>query len=201
MKICESFSESFSDYVENSASPEERQSMEEHLSRCPTCHSTVDRLASLRGRLHGLPHVQTSQDFESILRARIKLEHRNARVVYQSRKAFGAARFAGLSTVGLFLIILVAYARWGDHGRSEAATPTDGMNRIQSVELQNAPQSYVPPARISYTIDKYAPTSILSKAEPATGTAQKEAGGDSALARSAPNSHEPQQNAATVISF
>ena len=48
--------------------------VEAHLVDCKTCDEVIERVKDLRTKLHTLTQVQTSEDFDTILRTRIRIE-------------------------------------------------------------------------------------------------------------------------------
>jgi len=72
MNYCDKFKESFSVYVEGELAPDTRQVLESHLSICPECRDTVQRLKALRRTLNQLSRVTTSPDFDYQLNQRLR---------------------------------------------------------------------------------------------------------------------------------
>lgn len=73
MHYCDKFKESFSSYVEGELAPDTRQVLESHLSICPECRDTVQRLNALRKTLNRLSRITTSPDFDYQLNHRLQL--------------------------------------------------------------------------------------------------------------------------------
>lgn len=72
MSYCDKFKESFSDYIEGELPQDARQVLESHLSACPGCRETINRMRSLRHTLTGLSRFTTSPDFEFKLSQRLR---------------------------------------------------------------------------------------------------------------------------------
>jgi hypothetical protein len=72
MNYCDKFKESFSEYIEEELNTDTRQVIESHLSICPGCRETVNRMQSVRGSLNQLPRFSTSPDFELKLTRRLR---------------------------------------------------------------------------------------------------------------------------------
>ena len=72
MNYCDKFKESFSSYVEGELAPDARQVLESHLSICPGCQDTVQRLNALRRTLNQLSRITTSPDFDYQLNQRLR---------------------------------------------------------------------------------------------------------------------------------
>ncbi|MDZ7267212.1 MAG: zf-HC2 domain-containing protein [candidate division KSB1 bacterium] len=157
MNTCERFSESFSDYIENSLPAAERQKLETHLSACHACHDTVTRLHHLRSQLRSLPRVRTSDDFTAVLRARLKREQRvphPGRLVGTPNRLVRTAGYAGAA---LMLVMVLGYLVW------RPQTPTAAASHLRPsptrdaavTDWQDDPATY--PARITYPLDKITP--------------------------------------------
>ena len=71
MSLCHKFQEDFSNYIDGDLPPQSHTDIEQHLDVCPECKETVQRIQLIRNRLHRLPRISTSSDFESRLRQRI----------------------------------------------------------------------------------------------------------------------------------
>lgn len=72
MDYCDKFKESFSSYVEGELASDTRQVLESHLSICPECRDTVQRLNALRKTLNQLSRISTSPDFDYQLNQRLQ---------------------------------------------------------------------------------------------------------------------------------
>ncbi len=155
MNTCESFSESFSDYVENAVLPEQRQTMDVHLSRCSSCQATVARLSSLRSRLRTLPRVKTSPDFEAILRARIMLERKKSRVSTFAPRVARMPRAAVYALAGLTILLATSVILRG--WQSPEAYTKRALNSEEFYLYQTTPNSPLQPTKVSYTLDKIRP--------------------------------------------
>jgi len=188
MKICERVSTLFSDYVENTLRAEDKQELEVHLDECAACRVALDRMGTLRARLQSLTPMQTSEDFETILRARIKLNRTVAHPLRLIRSGMGTARLASYSTVGLLIIFSLTYLLW-QHPRRSTAMPGSNTHSTQEFQvLQLTPGSAVSPTRISFSLDNVTLThthnGIGSSGVPLLP--QRDNSADSALARSSP---------------
>ena len=72
MNYCDKFKVSFSEYIEGELDPDAWQVIESHLSLCPECRETVNRMRSVRKTLNQLPRFNTSPDFENKLNQRLQ---------------------------------------------------------------------------------------------------------------------------------
>lgn len=71
MTECDKLKALYSGYIEGELFPEQRKSLEAHLSKCPPCQRAVERLKTICRSLRGLPILTTSPDFESRLHQQI----------------------------------------------------------------------------------------------------------------------------------
>ena len=74
MNNCKRFNEMISDYIEGGLFKDDKKYFENHLKECPTCSETVSKMQILQKKLRSLKLLQTSPDFETVLRTRIRIE-------------------------------------------------------------------------------------------------------------------------------
>jgi len=74
MKNCKRFQKMISDYVEGELGDNHKNNFEKHLQMCKTCHQVILRIRKLRESLGCMTLIQTSADFDTVLRTRIKIE-------------------------------------------------------------------------------------------------------------------------------
>lgn len=154
MNTCESFSESFSDYVENSAHPEQRQSLDAHLAQCPSCHAAVTRLQNLRTHMRSLPRVKASPDFETLLRARIMLERRKARV-FPHVTDFGRMPRVALYAFTGVVILLATSVFWREWQNASADTKRVANDEIiTSSFYEPSDNASLQATKVFYPLDK-----------------------------------------------
>lgn len=70
---CQLYGESFSLYVENELTGDQKKQFEHHLEKCQNCQQAIAQLRVIQNSLQNIPIIQTSKDFETILRARIQM--------------------------------------------------------------------------------------------------------------------------------
>ncbi|NUO84445.1 zf-HC2 domain-containing protein [candidate division KSB1 bacterium] len=183
MNTCESFAESFSDYVENTVHPEQRQMLDAHLSRCPSCQDTVTRLSHLRTHLRTLPAVKTSPDFETILRTRIMLERRKSHALAFAPQVVRWPRVTVYALAGLIAVLTMGVLV---SGRNHSNTITRQMQNeelnISSVD-QYFPSSPIQPTKVSYPLDKVS-LGYLHKHKQQAAVHERAAGPDSLAEKS-----------------
>lgn len=164
MNTCERFSESFSDYVENILPASTKQQIETHLSACADCHATVARLDDLRDHLKNLQRVQTSDDFEAVLRARIKLDQRTRRASGPAVRRATPKRVASYSVLALMILMSSGYLLWRNDADIQAATST-GSFRIQTpIAARTTLNPSLFSTKISYPLDRITPAQLSNQA-------------------------------------
>lgn len=171
MNTCESFSESFSDYVENTIHTEQRQSLDTHLSQCPSCHAAVHRLQNLRSHMRTLTRIKTSPDFETMLRTRLMLERKRAsRFQFFPEFTRMPRSFAyALAGIAMFLVIGV-FVRNGQSSGSLAPRPGNEEVKISSFTTPASSTSNF--STTNYTLDKLSPASLHAVGKGNTATQQ-----------------------------
>lgn len=174
MNTCERFSELFSDYIENFLPASSKQQLESHLSACADCHATVARLDDLRGHLKSLKPMQASDDFEAVLRARIKLDRRARRSTVSAMRRTRPMRMASYSVVAVVIMMSFGYLLWRNQTDIQAATPagTFQMQPPVAASLRLNPANFS--AKILYPLDRITPAQLSnplqkSQGAPSTG--------------------------------
>lgn len=158
MKNCERFVGLLSDYADSSMAPAEKSEFAAHLKECAECRSAAEGVVNLRRNLRRLPVLQTSQDFETILRTRIKLDRRAhvPPMIWNMRYA-GPRRFVSYSAAAAVALVCVFYLWQRLSADSLPTTPSS----LTVSQMQIAPSSQilpsVSPAKILYTLDKVTP--------------------------------------------
>ncbi len=197
MNTCERFSELFSDYIENFLPASSKQQLESHLSACAECHSTVARLDDLRGHLKRLKPMQASDDFEAVLRARIKLDQRARRSPVSVRRRTRPMRMASYSAIAAVIVISFVYLLWRNQTDIQAATPASSFEPVAARAALN-PASLS--AKILYPLDRIILTQSPSPPSISPSTPSAGTGPDSSRASRA-GSASPQKAIITVSSF
>ena len=156
MKNCERFVGLFSDYADSTMAPPEKSEFAAHLKECAECRSAAEGVVNLRQNLRRLPALQTSQDFETILRARIKLDRRTSVAPIWNMRYAGPRRFVSYSAATALALVCVLYLWQRLSADSLPATPSS----LTVSQMQIAPNQVLPsvsPAKILYTLDKVTP--------------------------------------------
>jgi len=74
MDTCKRFRKMISDYIEGSLSRADRLEFEKHIELCKDCFDTVEGEKGLLEEIHHFDEVVTSEDFDTVLRTRIRIE-------------------------------------------------------------------------------------------------------------------------------
>jgi hypothetical protein len=196
MKNCERFVGLLSDYADNAMAPAEKSEFAAHLKECAECRSAAEGVVNLRRSLSRLPALQTSQDFETILRARIKLDRRAHVAPIWSMRYAGSRRFVSYSAAAALVVICVFYLWQRLSADSLPATPSS----LTVSQMQIAPNQVLPsvsPAKILYTLDKVTPQlwpnlGVTSAARPSSPVSKDSVQAKSpARTEATPVSHQP----------
>lgn len=157
MKNCERFVGLLSDYADSTMAPAEKNEFAAHLKECAECRSTAEGIVNLRRNLRRLPALQTSLDFETILRTRIKLDRRAHVAPIWNMRYAGPRRFVSYSAAAAIALVCVFYLWQRLSADSLPTTPSS----LTVSQMQIAPSSQVlpsvSPAKILYTLDKVTP--------------------------------------------
>jgi len=156
MKNCERFTELLSDYAENSLAPSENRELDFHLEQCSECRSAAAGVVNLRRNLHHLPALQTSPDFETILRARIKLDRRTHVAPIWNMRYITPRRLATYSAAAVVVMSCVFYL-W-QRLAAKALPPSSSIIAVSQMQLApNSVFNSISPAKIRYTLDQVTP--------------------------------------------
>ncbi len=74
MASCEKFTEKIFDYVDSLIPADKKKEVQSHLEECSQCRSVFNDAHSARQQLRGLKRIKTPPDFDTVLRARIRME-------------------------------------------------------------------------------------------------------------------------------
>jgi hypothetical protein len=172
MKSCERYSELLSDYAERTLMSEEKKELEAHLQQCPDCHSAAHRIANLRRTLHQLPTVHATPDFETILRARIKLDRRTSSVPLWRVSSGALTRLTAYSFAAIFLIA-VAFIYLGQR-QTKLSVPSSSptITVSQSPKASNNTLSSFSTTQFLFTLDKITPQRLFDLSPPANASPQ-----------------------------
>jgi len=105
------------DYVDGLLPAEARKHIEKLLEQDSQAREFHDNVVRLRSGLKGLRRVKVSDDFETVLRTRIRMERSLSRQGFWS----GTVRIPAFATVGaLALVVLLSFLSFSNSGTSKA---------------------------------------------------------------------------------
>jgi len=102
-----------SDYLEGSLSDEQVQSLEKHLSDCPTCTADLELLKKALTLVHQIPPVEAPPDFSSRLKRRVRkaglFSSQRRRPATRQMVPFEAIMAVLLAAMGALVIFLLVF--------------------------------------------------------------------------------------------
>ncbi|NOZ62700.1 MAG: zf-HC2 domain-containing protein [Calditrichaeota bacterium] len=139
MNTCHRYEELFSEYIEGEISRDHKQTLEGHMRQCSVCAQKIGDINGLRQILIALPRVKVSSDFDSLLRARIRLENRKRKTLsgrLMSSEPFRLPAYALSFAVILIALVLV----FSKITQTRRGLPTEATNLavIENSETQPA---------------------------------------------------------------
>lgn len=111
MNRCKWVETHISDFIDDSLESQMKREFLAHLDECPRCKETVDRVKALNQNLNHLHQLRASDDFDTILKTRIRIESglerssiREKMVGWSIKTPIYAASFAVI-----FLVFFIMY--------------------------------------------------------------------------------------------
>jgi anti-sigma factor RsiW len=194
MKNCERFTELLSDYAENALPSAEKRELDVHLQQCSECRSAAEGVVNLRRNLHRLAALQTTPDFETILRARIKMERRAQNAPIWNLRYIAPRRLATYSAAAVVAVGSMFYL-WQRLSAGALPPSSSTIAVSQMLRPSGAPNASVSPAKILYTLDQVTP-----QLWPNFGAARKNAERVSSMATDSSKTEPASRPAATPVS-
>jgi len=150
MTDCKRLKDHLYDYVDGILPKESRKLLKEHLEQCPECESVLQNLNALKSQLQTLKPLQTSPDFDMILRTRIKMDrslNRGGLVNWPMKLPIYAASGALVILAAFFILNFGNNIVGGSQSRSTqtAALPAEGVNVDQATYSESVPKKVVFP--------------------------------------------------------
>lgn len=143
MKTCRNFEGHVSEYIEDELAKNSKSLLEAHLQSCQHCAQIINSVNALRRSLRNIAKVKTSDDFDNMLRARIRLENRKSRFRRESIFSSWKVRIPayGMAVVFVIFAVLLISQKVQQQKNSfpQAAAQLDWMNGRQAVQQQNNP--------------------------------------------------------------
>lgn len=156
MSSCERFKDNILNFIDNELDSARKKELRKHVESCRDCDCLMDQMRILRTELRSLPRIQTSENFNVILRDCIRKEAAGRRPTIGS--VFVGSRWLVPATG--FAVVVVAVGIW-------ALTGLPGTNpassRVETV------RSTVPADRfrgqIQYVIEDYPERVSVSRSD------------------------------------
>ena len=126
---CEELEKLFPDYLNGDISASQKQLMDEHLSHCARCRSTLAAYEEARQHLSFLKDAPIPSDFAKATMAKVKAATTKSRSRQWLRPALGAA------TAVIVLAILLVTQPWGVNPQSVMAKAYAATSNLQSYRM------------------------------------------------------------------
>jgi hypothetical protein len=120
MSNCKRIKAIVSEYIDGELTRDQQRSIEAHLAECKTCDEVIAHVKLLRRNLHELKKIETSPDFETILRTRIRIE-------------------SGVSRQRLYELFWTGPVRWPLYGMATALIVIASIMVFDQVKKNNKP--------------------------------------------------------------
>ena len=101
MKSCKEYRKDINDLFDNELKIDEKKLLEEHLKECKECNEYFKKIKSLRALLSNLPTIGPSENFNILLREKIRREDLKQKTVYSSSK-----RLYPVFAIGISILII-----------------------------------------------------------------------------------------------
>ncbi|KAA3610632.1 MAG: hypothetical protein DWQ05_21685 [Calditrichaeota bacterium] len=149
------YSEWYSRYLEGELSAGEKRSLENYLEKNPQEKQNVEQLAALRSNLSQLQSIKISDDFETVLRARIQMEKKIGQNSFFSFFQEWRAPALGIASA---LLLFIAFSLYNSN-------PNDAQFTHSAAEptkiVSSTPVS--PASDINYTLDHFSAPPGISR--------------------------------------
>ena len=104
MTIWEKIEQDIFDYIDGLLSPEKRKAVEKQIEKNPDILRFYNEIRTLKNRLRSLKTIKPSPDFETVLRARIRME----RSINRQKVFGGFSRVPAFAFTGVLIAIIIA---------------------------------------------------------------------------------------------
>jgi len=132
---CEELEKLFPDYLNGDISASQKQLMDEHLSHCARCRSTLAAYEEARQHLSFLKDAPIPSDFAKATMTKVKAATTKSRSRQWLRPALGAA------TAVIVLAILLVTQPWGVNPQSVMAKAYAATSNLQSYRMTSSATS------------------------------------------------------------
>ncbi|MBN1154108.1 zf-HC2 domain-containing protein [candidate division KSB1 bacterium] len=163
MDTCKRFKKLISDFIEGSLSKSDRFEFEKHLEHCEGCHSVLEREKRLIDGLHHLGHLNTSKDFDTVLRTRIRIESGIGRRRLNELVWTWPAKIPvyGMSLALLLIAFVMVFEQIKEQNKPVIPQPYVNTNWHGGNPDQNTfPKTYTETENVIYMIDPLDPQQL-----------------------------------------
>jgi len=161
MDNCHQCKKLISKYIENELDNNSQIQIKRHFKECPSCYSIANNIKALRNIFAKLPTISTSNDFDSILRARIIMEKKQEKRKRESLFFPMKVRVPiyGMSLALIAFIAIMIFSQISNHNTiSQQAFINRELEDGRFAQL-NDPQGDV----LVYSLDRESATNVLYK--------------------------------------
>ncbi len=158
MDNCYQCEKLISDHIEGKLDPSSRQQFENHLKVCSTCTKKTNDIKVLHNTLNSLPDKHVSTDFNSMLRARIRIENKLEKRKRENLLFSWKIRVPiyGVSVVLIIFILMMVFSQLSN---TNTFLPVASMNSEYAAVNQNvSPGSYT-----VYSLERKSAIDVLSQ--------------------------------------
>ena len=120
---CEANQELFSEYLDRTLVPELKDSLEEHLKRCPTCNRELQKITATVKLLSRLPELPAPPDFLVTVRQRIDRTPAWRQLLAPVAWAFSPGAGRALALASSFLFVFSVAFFFGRHYQTPPSSP------------------------------------------------------------------------------
>lgn len=187
MDSCKKFKELLSDYIEGGLDPQSKLLMEQHLKECLNCSKVITRLKTLNRTLKELPNLAVSQDFETILRTRIRVESGLARRRRERFTTFLPIQNPVFAAAALIIFLAATFVFVTQFNKRGPVYPTEAFTNL---EWQGGGESKPQPSsngHVVYFIEKQPVPYIQSNQDSNTNSDREKSSSDSTYFQVRPN--------------
>ena len=192
MGPCHQFKENIMELLDNELDIFQKKNLEKHLKECLRCSSFLSRVRLLKSYLKKLPSIKASENFQILLRERIRRETVGREKIAVTRASI-VKRWAPAFGIAFFLIMIAVWIlNFGipfSHS-PEGKLVTNPTIKSSNVETFNG--------KVQYVIDDFPTNASLSKSNSTDQRDSSLIGSDSLLQN---NSFEEIKAHLTPVSF
>jgi len=124
------------DYVDGLLSPEKRKDLDNLINQEPEAREFYEEIKKIRSSLSSLKSIKATDDFDTVLRTRIRLENSISRRGFMASFNFPVA----IATVTAALLAIFLFSEFSD-GAATKADFADSQNQFEEPASNNSSQA------------------------------------------------------------